>query len=99
MNNEDQMIPDPKCTTCKGTGRIVLFSSSSNCDCLRPHKQDRLIDIYVSPDLIDEMKGWDMNTCLTCQCTLNTTECFGCWGKTCQKCGVGGYCAICQTNL
>ncbi len=26
-------MPDPKCTICKGTGRVQLFTSSSRCDC------------------------------------------------------------------
>lgn len=42
--------PDPQCGDCKGTGRITLFTSSRECDCVnrKPVGIDAIMTIQDS---------------------------------------------------
>lgn len=46
--------PDPNCKDCKGTGKIILFTSISECDCVKrgqgfPEFIDEITNIKNNP--------------------------------------------------
>lgn len=51
---EDKIEPDPDCLVCSGSGVIVLFTSTSPCECLK-----RKVNVDDT-DIFDSNKGsWE----------------------------------------
>lgn len=46
------LTPNPKCLECKGTGMIVLFSSSCKCDCIK-RTESRYDKYFIELDYVN----------------------------------------------